>query len=236
MSTEVSTQVTPALHPDNVKQIDGYDETTALVLGMTETAFDTAYKGVISVTNAREKAKTNPTWNEAQQIIHTQEFADKVMTTVTKQFDNARGNLVKGINYLEAELNVPLTEAAAGAFGKEIRDHMKGLNTAERQAFIQRHIDAGDERVVSAILGAPPFLSGLDANMQTTLTRFWHMKRQPDKAARLKVMQGAKDLIENRAGLVFKELEKAVGMRPDKVRLLRQAKTEAEKAFLLKDA
>lgn len=158
------------------------------------------------------------------------------MTGITKGFDNARNHLVKGIRYLEGELNVPLTEAAAGAFGKEIRDHMKGLNTADRQAFIQRHIDAGDERVVSAILGAPPFLSGLDANMQATLTRFWHTKQQPEKAARLKVMQGARDMIEKRAGLVFREMEKAVGMRPDRVRALRNAKTEAEKAFLLKDA
>ncbi len=236
MSTEVSTQVTPALHPDNVKQIDGYDETTALVLGMTETAFDTAYKGVISVTNAREKAKTNPTWNEAQQIIHTQEFADKVMTTVTKQFDNARGNLVKGINYLEAELNVPLTEKASGAMGAEIRAHVKAMSTGERQKFLEIAIDNGDEETVAAVLGAKHYLSGVTPGMQQTLTRFWHSKQQPDKAARLKVMQGAKELIETRAGLVFKELEKAVGMRPDKVRLLRQAKTEAEKAFLLKDA
>lgn len=61
MSTEVSTQVTPELHPDNVKSIEGYDEVTRQVLGMTETAFDAAYKGVINVVNAREKAKTNPT-------------------------------------------------------------------------------------------------------------------------------------------------------------------------------
>ena len=236
MSTEVSTQVTPALHPDNVKHLDGYNDETAKVLGMTETAFSTAYNGIVNVANAREKAKTNPTWNEAQQIIHTQELADKVMDAIARSFDSTRANLMKGINFLDGELNMPLTEAAAGAFGKEIRDHVKGLNTGERQTFIQKHIDAGDERVVSAILGAPPFLSGLDANMQSTLTRVWHMKKQPDKAARLKVMQGAKELIETRAGLVFKELEKAVGMRPDKVRLLRQAKTEAEKAFLLKDA
>ncbi len=85
-------------------------------------------------------------------------------------------------------------------------------------------------------LGAPPFLSGLDANMQATLTRFWHAKQQPEKAARLKVMQGVRDMIEKRAGLVFREMEKAVGMRPDRVRELRNAKTEAEKAFLLKDA
>ncbi|MFA5988760.1 MAG: hypothetical protein WC803_04040 [Sphingomonas sp.] len=67
MSDNVSTLVTPSLHPNNVKEIDGYDEQTALVLAPTVTAFDTAYQAVIAVSQAREAAKTNPTWNEAQQ-------------------------------------------------------------------------------------------------------------------------------------------------------------------------
>ncbi len=42
-------------------------------------------------------------------------------------------------------------------------------------------------------------------------------------------------MIEERAGLVFKELEKAVGAPPHKAAALRKAKTEAEQAFVLKD-
>ena len=79
------------------------------------------------------------------------------------------------------------------------------------------------------------FLSGLTPEFQKIYLRLYHEKNSPEKAKRLKVMQGAKTLIEERAGLVFKELEKAVGAPPHKAKALREAKTAAEKAFVLKD-
>lgn len=45
------------------------------------TAFSTAYEGIRAVHEAREKAKTNPTLNEAHQIIHTDDFAQKQKQT-----------------------------------------------------------------------------------------------------------------------------------------------------------
>ncbi len=236
MSTEISTKVSLDLHPDNLKSIEGYSDETRLVLGMTESAFDAAYKGVITVANAREKASTNPSWTEAEQVIQTQELADKVMVGITKGFDAARTNLVKGINYLEGELNMPLTQQASGSVAAEIRAYAKALPTEKLHKFVAEAMDGGDTATLSAVLRGPAYLSGLTADMQKTYIRVFNEKNNPEKAARLRVMQGAKERIENRSGIVFKELERAVGMRPDKVRALRQAKTEAEKAFLLKGA
>ena len=39
MSDNISIHVTPALHPDNVKSIDGYDADTEAVLAPTMTAW-----------------------------------------------------------------------------------------------------------------------------------------------------------------------------------------------------
>jgi hypothetical protein len=100
---------------------------------------------------------------------------------------------------------------------------------------IQQAIDDGDHTVATAVLGAPAILSGIDANMQKTLTRMYHERHNPAMAKRLKVMTAAKVLIEERAGLVFKELEKAVGAPPHKAKALREAKTAAEKAFVMQD-
>lgn len=72
--------------------------------------------------------------------------------------------------------------------------------------------------------------------MQTILTRQWHERNSPQLAQRLKAMSGARDLIVQRSGLVFKELEKAVGAPPHKVAALRAAKTAAERAFVMRDA
>lgn len=90
MPTEIDARITPTLHPDNVASIDGFDEQTAPYLAPTMTAFSTAYEGIRSVHEAREKAKTNPTWNEAHQIIHTDDFAQKHLARITKSFDVRR--------------------------------------------------------------------------------------------------------------------------------------------------
>jgi hypothetical protein len=236
MSTEVNSLVSPSLHPDNVKALPDYDDDTAAVLAPTETAFSEAYEGLLKVHDAREKAKTNPTWNEAQQVIHTQELADKVFARVAKAMDGTRANLEKGIAHLEQELTQPVTSRAAAPIAAEIRAHVKSLPTSKLHSFIQNAIDTDDHDTVTAVLGAPPYLSGLTPEFQKTYLRFYRERTEPDKAKRLRAMQGAKAMIEERGGLVFKELEKAVGMPPHKVKKLREAKTAAEQAFVLKDA
>lgn len=53
MSGDIDTRVTPALHPDNVKQVEGYDERTAPYVSLAETAFSDAYLGIGQVHSAR---------------------------------------------------------------------------------------------------------------------------------------------------------------------------------------
>jgi hypothetical protein len=67
-------------------------------------------------------------------------------------------------------------------------------------------------------------------------TRLWHEKQSPDMAKRLRAMQGAKTMIEQRAGLVFGELERAVKAPPHKAKRLREANTDAERAFAVQGA
>ncbi len=236
MSEGIDTRVTPSLHPDNVKEVDGYDEQTAPYVSLAETAFSEAYIGIGQVHSAREKARTNPTWTEAQQIIQTQDFADKVFSRIARQMDGAMASLGKGIAALEAQLSAPVTSVAAQGVAVEIRAHVKALPNNKRLGFIQSAFAAGDAVTVSSVLGAPSYLSGLDAGMQGALLRQWHERNSPEVAQRLKTMKGARDLITNRGGLVFGELEKAVGAPPGKAKALREAKTAAEKAFVFREA
>lgn len=235
MTDSIDPRITPTLHPDNVKTIEGYDDQTAPYLGPTMTAFSAAYEGVRAVWSAREAAAQNPTWNEAMQIIHTDDFAQKHFAKISKSFDVTRSNLEKGIAMLEQQLAAPIESKAAQSISAEIRAYTKNLPSEQRHKFIQEAIDAGDHTTVAALLGAPAYLSGLDGKFQQTYTRFWNERSAPEVAQRLKAMRGAKQMIEERAGLVFKELEKAVGAPPHKAAALRQAKTNAEKAFVLQD-
>ncbi len=227
----VDTRITPALHPGGVSQIEGYGDDTKAVLGPTETAFSAAYEGVRSVWQARALLEKDTSKTEDARLVQLDTFASKTIGKINKRFDTTLNDLNRGIAYIEGELSVPLTEKAAAAFGKEIRDHVKALTTPQRQEFIQQHIDAGDEQVVASVLGAPPFLSGMDAGMQTTLTRFWNERSQPEKTKRLHVMRQAKAMIERDAGKVFAAMEKAVGGQFDKANKVRQAQAAADKAL-----
>jgi hypothetical protein len=237
MSTEVTNKITPTLHPDTVKSIvDEYDEDTEAVLAPTMTAFSEAYEGLRQVHDAREKAKTNPSWTEAEQVMRTQDLADKVMAKVTRTFDNVRGNLVRGIASLEEQLSQPVESKASGSIAAEVRAHLKGLPSGERMSVLREAINSGDHTVATAALGAPAMLSGLDANMAKVLLREYHTKHQPQMAKRLAALTAARDKIERDAGKLFPAMEKAVGMAPHKVKALREARSAAEAAFILKDA
>jgi hypothetical protein len=236
MSEEIDTRVTPALHPINVRELDGYDDETASILGPTETAFDEAYKGIASVHDARAAAATNPTWNEAQQLIHTQDLSDKVFAGVAKRFDAVSANLNVIANGIEAELNAPIEVKAAHTLATEIRAYVRELEPSARMVFVQNAIDGDDRRTVESILGAPAYLSGLMPEMHTVLTRMFHEKTSPLKMKRLKAARAGLALIGERSGLVFSQLSQAVGGDPHKVAKLRAAKSAAEKHFIAHEA
>lgn len=235
MSIEVDTRITAALHPKNIESLDGVDDETLPVLGHVINAFTEAYNGLGQVHTAREAAKSNPSWTEATQIMETQNLADKVFAKVAQRMDGSRASLEAGIAHLEKELNAPIELRSSHPLSVEIRAHVKSLPSADRMGFIKQAIDAGDHETARACFSGPAYLSGLEPGMQQSLLRIYREKANPAAAKRLKVLNSAKAYIEDRGGLVIKELEKAVGLPPHKVEQLRKAKTKAEQAFVLKD-
>jgi len=230
---DADTRVTPSFHPQTVRSIDAYDDDTASVLAGTEAAFSEAYIAVGRVHDAREAAKTNPTWNEAQQVIATQDLADKLTVNLAKRFDSATANLTRVIEGLERDLSQPLEGRGVGAMSAEIRAYVKGLPEGQRMGFIQKAIEAGDERTVGAVLGGVPYLSGITPEMATMLLRLYHEKTNPKAARQLRAAKAGLELIGERGGLLFGEMEKAVGAKQAKVQKLRAAKAAAEKSFVV---
>lgn len=231
----IDTDVTPALHPDNVHALPGYEEHKAY-LAPVETAFSEAYEGLSSVHNARRKARTNPTWNEASQIIHVAQYAEKVQDRVARIIDSTADNLNKGIKALDEMLAGPLEQqSGAGSINQEIRAFVRELSTEERAKFMSEALKRKDARSLTAVLGGPPFLSGLSEVEHGIYLRNYNISRAPDVAKRLESMKAARDLLNERSPLLLKEVEKAIGSDWKKVQRLRQAKSEAEKAFVLKD-
>lgn len=233
MSDNIDTRFSPALHPENVRGIDGYDDETRSYLAPTEEAFTAAYTGITAVWDTRAVLDKDTSRNDDAKVLQLDALAGKQLLHITSTFDRARGNLVKAIDGIERELTAPVQSRAGVAVAGEIRSYCNALPTDKQLGFIERAINSGDETTIGALLGAPPYLSGLTPEMQQAWTKIYREKNMPDKAKRLRAMQGAVEMIEQRAGLVFSALEKAVGAPRHKIQRLREASTAAEKALIM---
>lgn len=231
---EIDIRVTPSLHPDRVLTADNYDDHTKAVLDPVAGALRTAYEGVKRVHLARDKARLNPTWNEAAQAIHTQELADKVFANVAKKIDGTRAALLKQVASFEDAMTRPIQSRAVAPIAAEVRAHFKTLPAEKRHEAIMQAIDEDDHTVATAVLGAPAMLSGFAPKMQDALIRRYHARNSPVEAKRLKAAQESLTLIETAGPLLFGQMEKAVGMPPQKVYALKKARDEAEQAFILR--
>jgi len=233
---QVSTNVTPSLHPNNVKSLKGYNESTSPYLAPVVTIFDEIYQSVDAIYSARVKANRNGAWTEASKVLQLAQLGEKYQNRLLPRIDNVVGNLAKAITAIDGELSKPLEQqAGAGTVNGEIRAYAKSLEHKDRTRLLHQAIQDGDNKTAGAILGAPPYLSGLSAIQHEMYLRQFHEHRQPELANRLAAMSGAKALLEERAPMIFGQIEKAVGASFDKVKRLREANSEAEAAFILKD-
>lgn len=231
MPIPVNNRCPTGLHPAVVTALKDYGDDTAALLGGTVAAFTTAYEGIASVWAARDTVSRNTAWSEERRIIELSKHSDRRSEGLTKTFDAALTTLRKNIKMFDAELNAPVTAKSSSSVAAEIRRHVKDLPSGERNDFIQRALKDGDEVTLSALLGAPSYLSGLTADAQKLYTKQFHERMQPLTAKRLRACQAAADLIMERGGLIFEGLEKAVGADALRAAELRKRHDAATKAL-----
>jgi hypothetical protein len=138
-----------------------------------------------------------------------------------------------GIKALDDSLSKPLQTAADNSISAEVRKYVHDLPNDKRVDFISAALRKNDVKTLQAILGAQPFLSGITDEMQARFTRSLHELQNPVIAQRLEVMRRALALVEQRGGLIFTEIEKAVGARSDVIAQLRKTQDAASQALLL---
>ncbi len=227
----INTRVTPALHPRAVTGMEVWDSDTEGVLRQVAEAFAVTYSAVAQVHAARDAVKTDPTLTEAAQLIRTQDHADKLFSKSAGALDKALANMKSGIALLERELSTSMDSAAAGTYGREIREHVRSMESGKRISFVTQAIETGDIQTAAAVLSAPAYLTGLTPEIQKTLTRAWHERNNPVAAKRLRAMTAAEELIVKNGALLHGQMEKAVGAPPHQVKALKAAKAKADKAF-----
>lgn len=105
------------------------------------------------------------------------------------------------------------------------------MSPADRNKFLSEAVDRLDHATLRAVLGAPAYLSGMTGEEQKMRTRMYHTKAVPQVEKRLRVMRQARDMLTDRGGLVFSQMEKAIGASYARVKTIREAHSRATTAL-----
>ncbi|MGE3970527.1 MAG: hypothetical protein AB7E78_04130 [Porticoccaceae bacterium] len=181
----------------------------------TVTLFAGLHQDLARLHAARQALEQDPTSTPEARAVQLAKTAEKLGARIGQRMTEHLSRLESDIGALEAALSAPVTEQAARPVAQEIRAHFKGLSTSERSSAARMAIQNGDDITATAILGAPPYLSGLQADMQQTLLSMYHKSRNPDSAEKLEVLRRSRDILVNNSALVRGELIAAVGAQPD---------------------
>lgn len=226
MPDQVDERVTLSFHPGSFIALDGYNEDSAKFIGDAVSTFNDAYRTIAKVHDATEHGAKNPAWTTEQRVLAVSKVAEKEQDRLLRKMDAALVNTTKAADHIERELSVPVTSKATLNVAQEIRAHAKSLD-GKQMDFLRERIMAGDELTVSALLGAPSYLSGLTEDGQAVFTRMWHERQNPTLVARLTLLRATADKIERDGPLVMIEMQKAVGAKAATVRSIDAANERA---------
>lgn len=213
-TVDINTKVTPSLHPDNVLAAIGDDDPELVAdAEPAVAAFTSAYTALAALHQAADTLKLDSTYTEDGRTLAIAQLADRKTTDLAKSFDKASFAVNSKVKLLETHLSAPLAQSAERSnIATEIRNHVKGMTTDQRMQFVREAIERKDAETVGAILGAPPYLSGMSALEREHQTRQWHKVTQPEKHRRLESLLKVRDLLDNHAGKLHTEPLKAVGV------------------------
>lgn len=206
------------------------DETRALVAPAVE-AFETAVIELGNIHRLRLAADKNAALTPEAKVLQVSAYADKKVAHVARMIDAAHEGLKTNIKNAETALNAPLEQSVAQPIAQEIRAFAKAMTAGERRKFLTDSIASNDKAALSALLGGPHYLSGLTLLEKEQFTRLHREKAYPAVANRLRVMQTAVAIVQERGGLIHQEAQKAIGSDYRKIRALKDAQTTFTKAL-----
>ncbi|MEQ1638967.1 MAG: hypothetical protein ABL903_20085 [Methylococcales bacterium] len=215
---DINAHITPTLHPKNIEKIADGDTEVLPYLNAAVEAFSEAYDSISKVYVAKDLAAKNQAWTKENVHMLVGELAEKHLTRVCKKFDSVVASMTTSIDALDGQLNSPISaDAERFNISAEIRAHVKGLSVEDRLKFIDDAFASHDVATLRAILGAPSFLSGMSEKERQLRTRMLHEQSSPQTAKVLAALRRAKEMLETRGGLLFSEMEKAVGVPRNRI-------------------
>ena len=210
--TQLDTRVALDLHPNSLNAIEGLDDDTEGLIRPAREALHSASVFIGRIHDVRAAASADPTLTPEAALLKADDLARSKLESVTKMFDSFHTQATRSITALESAMVAAVEQRASQQVSTEVRAHAKGLNTVERDKLMNDAMAAGDHTTLTAILGAPAYLSGMSPELHATYLKHYNEQRDPQSAKRLKVLKQARDLMQAKSQtLLFKEMPKAVG-------------------------
>lgn len=208
----VNVKNTISLHPNNIEAIAGLNVDTEHYVAGVKKALETAYNGNEAILKAKAALELDPSQTKEAKMLKLYEFAFKKQQAAAQQFDTNLAHLTSRIKELENTVNRPLLQqAGAGVINEEIRRHLKSLPDDKRNGFLIDAMAKGDDLTLTAILGAPAYLSGLTPEIHNHHREAYVSRKFPNETTELAISKKALALLEDRSGLLFSSTEKAMG-------------------------
>lgn len=228
MTCNIDTRVSPAVDPETYRSIEGVNDETAQFVGGVINTFNDAYVTLGKIHDARELWASNPAVTREGAVVIVAKEGDKQKLRVMKRFDLASRDLAANIEHAERQLMDPLTERAGqGSLNTEVRDHVKALSRSEREAFMTDALGRDDDLTLTALLGAPPFLSGLTPLDRDHYLRLYNTKKRPELVRRLDVMNRFRERLDRIGPVLHAQFARAIGAEPGVAAHLQRANEQA---------
>jgi len=110
MPTEIDARITPSLHSENVKQLDGYSDDSVPYLGPVMEALDDAYLTLGKLHDARHLASKNQAWTPEQAVLAVSDTAGRQQQRLLSKFDKLSKTLDQQIKSMDEMLTGPLQQ------------------------------------------------------------------------------------------------------------------------------
>lgn len=232
LAPNVDIRISPAIDPETYRAVDGYNDETRGYVDDVVSAFNDAYLTLGKLHDARELWERNPATTEAQRILIVSKEAAKHKERVTKRLDRAHDALKARIGFTEGELSRPLVEQAGlGTLNGEIRAHAKSLSRGDREKLVKTALAGDDAGTLTAILGAPAFLSGMTDIDHGHFLHEFHAKKNPHLVTRLAVMRRVLELVYRNGAVLHSQFDRAVGAKPHDATAIARANERALNAL-----
>lgn len=156
-----------------------------------------ARKSLESIHRFHELAMTNPNETPVANMRASKLHAEKKQAEALAVIDAQRKRTRAEVTRMQSEIDASLERGALKwPFAAETRQHVKSLPADKREAFVADALARGDTLAAGAVLGVPPYLSGLTEATQAVYLHRYKAEAFPDYMKRIESLTEAQEILD----------------------------------------